>query len=125
MARFGYWKVSDIKGHAFIEDLVSKDGCVASSVALNGDRIDIDLQYKGGKTIISADHSGATVDIELVRPPLKMERCEYFGDPEMYVNMRFPITIFTHQTTEHPIEMTLDEVEKKLGHKVVIISEDK
>lgn len=122
MPKVGYWSVKDIEGHAFIERLAAKEGCEVSSIRLNDNRINMDLYYENGKTLISADHSGATVTIETVRPQLEMSRGVSFGDRQMFVNIRFPILQFTHQTTETPVKMTIEEIEKKLGHKVEIAS---
>ena len=118
---YGPYKAKSVAGKPIINNLIIKDNFTIDNVAFNGNKFEMDGSFKGGETKVVADYYGTSIAIEEdfsdrmyeTYPPLK-------GD--LYITVRFKIDDYTVQTKDVPVEMTLDEIEKKLGHKVLLTS---
>ena len=117
--KIGYYRVEKVGGSPLAEHFVYKDGSDICSVQLGDKRINIDGIFKGGEAKISADYKCAEITFDET-PPIVSWDSEMIYPRDLYINIRFKVDMYTIQRKEVPVEMTLDEIEKKLGHKVLI-----
>ena len=121
--QIGYYKVNDVGGAALGTNFIDKRGSNIQSVNLSNDRIDVDGAFVGGVVKISADYENVSLEIESNdRIAYPLNKVAYDEPRELYVCLRFKVDKYTMQIKEIPIEMTLNEIEKKLGHKVVVVN---
>lgn len=117
--KIGYYKVSDVGGASLVNGFVNKRGSKIKGIRLDNGRIKMDAVTLDEKLEISADFNDVLLDIE------SYQNYEFFQSSEIYINLRFKVDSYTMRVEKTPVEMTLDEIEKELGHKVLITNKPK
>lgn len=121
--KYGPYKVNSVAGKPIISNLLSKDGVAIDNIAFDESKFELNGSFKGGQAKVVSDLCNTSVTLEEdfcdkmyeTYPPLK---------GSLYIIVKFKIDNYTVQTKEVPVEMTLEEIEKKLGHKIVLMSGD-
>lgn len=111
----------DTVGGSPIFDRVNKAGTIRfDSITFDGNSCLIKSDDKGERTEVLADFDSADFIIETTYPYENWDRWDQRR--ELYFNLRLRVSHYTMKTEQYPVEMTLDEIEKELGHKVLVVN---
>jgi hypothetical protein len=117
------YKVSEIGGTPIVNECLGREDPSIHIVQFGDKRVKIIGSAKGRDFTISADLEDVEVFFNLDAPNRISPNRDIYPN-ELFFNIRFSIPFYTIQTTENPVEITIDEIEKKLGYKVSIVNKE-
>lgn len=115
------YRVSDVGGAPIETECLGKEKSSIHSVQFGDKRVKVTGSAKNRNFIINADLANAEVFFN-IDDLSDMDTDGRWRPNELFFNIRFSVPFYTIQTKDTPVEMTLDEIEKKLGHKVLIVN---
>lgn len=116
MTQYDVRRVSGSPILAAFERYAWKSKTFINGIDFMGNTIAINATQDNKKIHIEAKYDGTNFSIES-EPNVTSDDCG-----RLAFNIHFDVTKYKMVVIEDPVEMTLDEIEKKLGHKVLIVN---
>lgn len=113
------YKVGRVGGIPLLDTIRKNRNKGVDSIEFDGESCIIQSDEKGQHTKILVNFRDAWLEID--SQPFEVW---WHGDEpkELYLNLHLSVTDYTIETIRHPVKMTIDEIEKELGHKVEIVN---
>lgn len=121
--KVGAFRVSDVGGAPIVTECLGRENSSIYTVQFGDKRVKIIGGAKGRDFTISADLEDVEVFFNMDTPNRISPNRDIYPN-ELFFNIRFSVPFYTIQTTENQVEITIDEIEKKLGYKVSIVNKE-
>ena len=114
------YHVDSVGGTPLLYHLSKRDASKFSSIEFNGKSCVIKGQDGKDELVITANYEECKVSFESL--PDAWPCCMQFPNRELLITVTMRIKDYTVINLNDPVEMTMNEIEEKLGHKVSIVN---